>query len=124
MTLINDNYLIKGGYIANELSSRDMLLGICELNGVFGHINRDGKFDYISLPSSDTVEIAWYPNGASSYEDYETDKITKVSCYPTDSDAPSEVGTDGNTYFLDNNLLFYGDEGSAAQTTALTDHFQ
>lgn len=120
VTLINDNYSIKGGYIANELSSRDMLLGICELNGVFGHINRDGKFDYISLPSSDTVEIAWYPNGASSYEDYETDKITKVSCYPTDSDAPSEVGTDGNTYFLDNNLLFYGDEGSAAQTTALT----
>lgn len=120
VTLINDNYSIKGGYIANELSSRDMLLGICELNGVFGHINRDGKFDYISLPSSDTVEIAWYPNGASSYEDYETDKITKVSCFPTDSDAPSEVGTDGNTYFLDNNLLFYGDEGSAAQTTALT----
>jgi len=120
VTLINDNYSIKGGYIANELSSRDMLLGVCELNGVFGHINRDGKFDYISLPSSDTVEIAWYPNGASSYEDYETDKITKVSCYPTDSDAPSEVGTDGNTYFLDNNLLFYGDEGSAAQTTALT----
>lgn len=120
VTLINDNYSIKGGYIANELSSRDMLLGICELNGVFGHINRDGKFDYISLPSSDTVEIAWYPNGASSYEDYETNKITKVSCYPTDSDAPSEVGTDGNTYFLDNNLLFYGDEGSAAQTTALT----
>lgn len=120
VTLINDNYSIKGGYIANELSSRDMLLGICELNGVFGHINREGKFDYISLPSSDTVEIAWYPNGASSYEDYETNKITKVSCYPTDSDAPSEVGTDGNTYFLDNNLLFYGDEGSAAQTTALT----
>lgn len=118
--LINDSYSIKGGYTTNSLSSRDVLASICEINGVLGHINRDGKFDYISLPSSDTVTLEWYHRGSGSYEDYETESITKVISYTADGTVGCEVGMDGNSYTLDNNLVVYGDEGSAAQTTALT----
>lgn len=119
-TLINDSYSIKGGYTTNSLSSRDVLASICEINGVFGHINRDGRFDYVSLPSSDTVTLEWYHRGTGSYEDYETENITKVISYTADGTVGCEVGVDGNTYTFENNLIVYGDEGSAAQTTALT----
>jgi hypothetical protein len=119
-TLINDSYSIKGGYTTNSLSSRDVLASICEINGVFGHINRDGRFDYVSLPSSDTVALEWYHRGTGKYEDYETDNITKVISYTADGTVGCEVGVDGNTYTFENNLIVYGDEGSAAQTTALT----
>ena len=119
-TLINDSYSIKGGYTTNSLSSRDVLASICEINGVFGHINRDGKFDYVSLPSSDTVTLEWYHRGTGKYEDYETENITKVISYTADGTVGCEVGVDGNTYTFENNLIVYGDEGSAAQTTALT----
>ena len=112
-TLINDTYSIKGGYTTNSLSSRDVLASICEINGVFGHINRDGKFDYVSLPSSDTVTLEWYHKGSGTYEDYETENITKVISYTSDGTAGCEVGVDGNNYTLDNNLVVYGDEGSA-----------
>ena len=119
-TLINDSYSIKGGYTTNSLSSRDVLASICEINGVFGHINRDGKFDYVSLPSSDTVTLEWYHRGTGKYEDYETESITKVISYTADGTVGCEVGVDGNTYTFENNLIVYGDEGSAAQITALT----
>lgn len=119
-TLINDSYSIKGGYTTNSLSSRDVLASICEINGVFGHINRDGRFDYVSLPSSDTVTLEWYHRGTGSYEDYETESIKKVISYTADGTVGCEVGVDGNTYTFENNLIVYGDEGSAAQTTALT----
>lgn len=119
-TLINDTYSIKGGYTTNSLSSRDVLASICEINGVFGHINRDGRFDYVSLPSSDTVTLEWYHRGTGKYEDYETENITKVISYTADGTVGCEVGVDGNTYTFENNLIVYGDEGSAAQTIALT----
>lgn len=119
-TLINDSYMILGGFNASALSSREILTNLCELNGVFGHINRDGKFDYISLSTAESVTLAHYKNGGGTYEDYMTDKVTKVISYSSDNDVGVEVGTDGNSYVITNNLITYGDEGNPSQVTALT----
>ena len=123
VTLINDNYSIIGGYQANTMSSNDILQSICEVNGVFGHINRSGNFEYISLPSVETITLDHHVNGSGGYEDYVTDAITGVESKSGDSDIGVMVGTDTNLYVLNNNLVFFGDEGSAAQTTALTNLF-
>lgn len=119
-TLINDSYSIKGGYTTTQLSSKDILMNICELNGVFGHIDSEGKFQYISLPSDDSVELAHYQNGSGSYEDYETSVISGIISYSADGNIGVEIGTKDNPYVIDNNLLMYGDEGTDAQRTALT----
>lgn len=118
-TLINDNYSIKGGYVATELSCRDIITNICELNGVFGHINSNNKFDYISLPSSDTITLAHYQNGSGAYEDYVTKKITGIVSYSADGNIGKQVGTTTNLYTIENNLLMYGNEGTTAQENAL-----
>ena len=44
----------------NSISGKDVITAICELNGVFGHISRDGLFEYISLP--DRASDALYPS--------------------------------------------------------------
>lgn len=119
-TLINDNYSIKGNYQVDSLSCKDILTSICEANGVFGHINRSGKFEYISLPSVETVTLDHHINGKGGYEDFVTSAITGVECVPIDSDIGTKVGTDTNLYILENNLIFYGDEGSQEQVAALT----
>lgn len=120
VTLINDDYQLTGGYTANVLSCMDILQSICEVNGVFGHINRSGNFEYISLPSAETVTLEHHLNGKGGYEDYIRSAVTGVESRSIDSDTGVKVGTDTNLYILDNNLVFYGDEGSNAQTTALT----
>lgn len=120
VTLINDDYQLTGGYTANVLSCMDILQSICEVNGVFGHINKSGNFEYISLPSAETVTLEHHINGKGGYEDYIRSAVTGVESRSIDSDTGVKVGTDTNLYILDNNLVFYGDEGSNAQTTALT----
>jgi hypothetical protein len=47
--LVNDNMLIDKTIDADSISGKQIITAICELNGVFGHINRQGLFEYISL---------------------------------------------------------------------------
>lgn len=119
VTLINDNFMIQGGFEASQLSGKDVIESICELNACFGHIDRTGKFDYITLPSSETITYNWYIDGTGSYEDYVTDAITKVTARGEAEDVGTSVGVDGNTLIIENNPLIYGTEGTTALEDAL-----
>lgn len=50
MVLVNDDMVIKRTIEPEQLSGKDVITAICEINGCFGHINREGKFVYIYLP--------------------------------------------------------------------------
>lgn len=120
VTLINDTFsLDKGFSVTGSLSGKTVIEAICEFNGVFGHINRDNQFEYVSL---NTVGFTCppYENGAVTYEDYITDKITKVTMQGTKSDIGTSVGVDGNEYIITGNPLVYGKEGTPALVTAVT----
>ena len=47
--LVNDGIYIKKTIDPQELSGKQVINAICEVNGCFGHINRQGKFQYITL---------------------------------------------------------------------------
>ena len=51
---------------------------ICELNGVFGHIDVWGRFTYIYLHRADYIEYPFYVENSGGYEDYTTDYITGI----------------------------------------------
>ena len=120
-TLVNDNFIIPGGFTASDsLMGGTIITAICELNGVFGHINRDGKFEYIDLTQSESFECPPYENGSVTYEDYVTSPITKVTMRGTASDVGTSVGVAGNEYIIQGNPLIYGTEGTQALTTAIT----
>jgi hypothetical protein len=120
-TLVNDNFIIPGGFTASDsLMGGTIITAICELNGVFGHINRDGKFEYIDLTQSESFDCPPYENGSVTYEDYVTSPITKVTMRGTATDVGTSVGVDGNEYIIQGNPLIYGTEGTQALTTAMT----
>lgn len=60
--LINDDKILLNTPLDGETDIRfeTIITGICEWNAVFGHINRQGKFDYISLTPIDNEEV--YPS--------------------------------------------------------------
>ena len=120
-TLINDNMVTEGNFVVEgTLSGKTIIEAICELNGVFGHINKANKMDYISVPSTETVTLSWYIDGSGTYEDYETDEITGVIARKENGDVGTTVGTNVNPYYIVDNPLIYGLEGTAELTTALT----
>lgn len=119
-TLINDNFMIQGGFVAeDELSGKTIIEAICELNGVFGHIDADGYFEYISLPGAETVALDHYQNGTCKYEDYVTHAFTGVVAYSEGGNVGDSVGTDVNPYLMQNNPLIWGAEGTQDLEDAL-----
>ena len=138
VTLPNDNMVVsktieivpnEDGTIGETLSGSTVIEAICELNGCFGHINRDGKFEYVTLqqiakelfpaddlfprnnlyPSSDNTGVVIYnwQYEATEYEDFDVQPITQVQIIQEDNDIGMTVGTDGNKYVVNSNFLTY-----------------
>lgn len=130
--LINDEITISRTIDTNEngeLLGTDMLRYICVVNAGFGKMNREGKFEVISLlspglypeetlypseelyPEDHYEVIASDENSASyistSYEEYEVEGITGV-IIKGDSDNVGELaGTKDNPYIISGNPLLY-----------------
>lgn len=50
--LVNDSVVVERTVQPEQISGKDIITAICEINGCFGHIGRDGKFHYIYLPQA------------------------------------------------------------------------
>lgn len=138
VTLPNDGMVVsktieivpnEDGTIGETLSGSTVIEAICELNGCFGHINRDGKFEYVTLqtiskelfpaddlfpkndlyPASDNTGVVIYnwQYEATEYEDFDVQPITQVQIIQEDNDIGMTVGTDGNKYVVNSNFLTY-----------------
>ena len=133
VNLINDSVVIEKTITTTSLSGKDVLYCICQLNGVFGKIGRDGKFKYVSLepigeealyPSEtlypaddlypvagDGVEPEHIPDGtyiSCKYENYIVDEIDKVQIRMEENDIGCIVGSGDNAFIVENNFLLFG----------------
>lgn len=126
-TITTDGTTENGDIITSEttISGKTIITAICELNGCFGNINRDGKFEYVVLdeiiPSvypSDTLypEDDLYPRDSNAesmrgryiefdYEDFQTANITQLEITASSDSAGALVGDTGNTYTISGNVL-------------------
>lgn len=138
VTLPNDNMVVsktieivpnEDGTIGETLSGSVVIEAICEINGCFGHINRNGKFEYVTLqpiakelfpadnlfprndlyPASDNTGVVIYnwQYEATEYEDFDVQPITQVQIIQEDNDIGMTVGDDGNKYVVNSNFLTY-----------------
>lgn len=72
--LVNDNMLVGKTIEPEQLSGQTVITAICEINGCFGHIGRDGKLHYIYLPQA--IQGLYpandlYPDHAPDYLPYQ-----------------------------------------------------
>lgn len=121
VALINDDLSITGDFVVtSKLTGRPIIKAICEINGVFGHMNANGKMDYISIPSDETVEYPYYRDGTGSYERDLVEPITGIIARDAEDDAGTIVGTLTNPYIITGNPLVFGIEGTQELEDALT----
>lgn len=126
----NDTVAIKRAINPTTLSGADVIRAMCQMNGCFGHIGRNGHFQSIYLPQS--IEGRYpsvnlypredlYPRDANStliaqsayfpplvYEDYMVEGITQLEIRKSDDTIGTAVGTPGNAYIIQGNFLLYG----------------
>ena len=144
-TLPNDSMTIQRTVDADKLSGQTVVTAICEINGCFGHIGRDGKFQYIFLkemieglyprddlyPADDlfpsdpknaeTIGSSYYIN--CEYEDYTTARINKLLIRQEEDDVGAvypagEISQSDNCYTVQGNFLVYGKSTEELQTIA------
>lgn len=146
ITLPNDSMVIKrsldketGNVQTNVLSGSTVIKAICEINGCFGHINRQGQFEYIFLkqdiqglyPANDLYPADnLYPKSPDSYrinksdyitadyEDYIVEPITKLQIRSSNSDVGTIIGNGSNAYIIENNMLTYQKTADEMHTIA------
>lgn len=133
IVLTQDSMIVDKTIEADELSGLTVISAICEINGVFGHINRQGKFVYVSLiPKQDELypDDELYPSDelypiefatdenvqayetyvSCEYEDFETEYISSLQIRQEADDIGVIVGDGSNRYVVEDNFLVYGKE--------------
>lgn len=149
-TLPNDSMTVNKTIVATQtddssavteesaISGKTVVTAICEINGCFGNINREGKFEYVFLKEivsalypaedlfpSDNV----FPSDANTesmtghyitfdYEDFQSKAITQLEIRPSDDSAGVIVGTSGNNYVISGNLLVSDKTGAELEQIA------
>ena len=127
--LVNDDMKVEKTVEPEELSGATVLNCICEINGCFGHIGRDGRFHYIYLaqeiqglyPRNDLYPADdLYPREPKSmrigknlyisaqYEDFLVKTIDKLQIRKEEDDIGVIVGNGTNAYVIQDNFLAYG----------------
>ncbi|MCI7131215.1 MAG: hypothetical protein MSA09_11850 [Lachnospiraceae bacterium] len=149
-TLVNDGMTVNKTLVATQtdpdsaiteepaISGKTIVTAICEINGVFGNMNRDGEFEYVELkeiitplyPSNDLYPsddlFPRDPNSVSltghyitfDYEDFQTKQITQLEIRPSDDSAGATVGTGGNNYVISGNFLVSDKTGTELEDIA------
>lgn len=92
--LVNDTINIEKTIQPEQISGKDIITAICEINGCFGHIGRDGKFHYIYLPQA--IQGLYpannlYPDHAPDYLPWQQ---RTGHLYPQDPKS-TRIGADG-----------------------------
>lgn len=136
-TLVNDNIYVRKTMDSKVLSGKTVITAICEINGVFGHMSRQGVFQYKELSTSDDglfpsddllPSDILFPKNINSYniysgmrisaacEDYKTQKISKLVIRGETDDIGKTIGTGINAYVIEGNPLAW-DKSSSELTT-------
>lgn len=139
-TLVNDSVVVSKTIQPEELSGKVVAEAICEINGCFGHIGRDGKMQYIELkqgiigiyPSNELFPSdELFPRSATGefiskqtyvppceYESHLVQGITGLQIRKEENDVGVTVGTSENQYVIQNNFLVYGKSSDELTTIA------
>ena len=142
-TLVNDNMKVSKSVDDIDLTAKDVLEAICEINGVFGKMSRDDVFIYVELKFSSKglfPSKTLYPNKSLfptkrvnvdtrrlDMGEYKTlqvgdtnfEQITKLQIRQSEDDIGYIAGDDtGVTYIIQGNFLTYSSGTEELKTIA------
>lgn len=109
-TLPNDGMTFVKQYSPVNLKALDVIQNICQINAMFGIINRDGKFEFRSLtPMTGTsypvVEVPEYKQ--IDYQEFTVNPVDKLTIRQTDTEEGVSVGSGTNNYIIQGNFFTF-----------------
>jgi hypothetical protein len=133
-TLPNDDIKIKKQYNPSSLQALAVLKSICQINGVFGMIDRTGVFKFIILPQITPTEGTFpgvtlfppfYPSITSggsggqtdegishyrdlSYQEFSVKPVDKITIRQSGEDDGASYGSGNNNYIIQGNMFTLG----------------
>lgn len=116
--LIADNIEITKQYSPKSLKALYVIKSICQINGVFGIINREGYFEYRDLAQYESGFVQHYK--AMDYQEYEVHPVNKVTIRQSSNEDGISVGTGDNNYIIQNN--FFTKNMSDGNITYIAEH--
>lgn len=147
--LVNDSMTINKTLVTTQsddssvtaeatISGKTIIEAICEINGAFGNIGRDGRFEYVILkaitsalyPAEDLYPREdLFPSDANTesmnghyitfdYEAFQSQAITQLEIRADNSTAGAIVGTAGNDYTISGNFLISDKTGAEMKQIA------
>lgn len=149
-TLPNDSMTVNKTIVATQtddssvvteesaISGKTVVTAICEINGCFGNINRNGKFEYVFLkaitsalyPAEDLFPSDnLFPSDANTesmtghyitfdYEDFQSKEITQLEIKTSEDNVGAIAGTSGNNYSITGNFLVSDKTGAELEQIA------
>lgn len=149
-SLVNDSMTVNKTIVATQtddssavteesaISGKTVVTAICEINGCFGNIDREGKFEYVFLkaitsalyPAEDLFPADnLFPSDANTesmtghyitfdYEDFQSKAITQLEIKTSEDNAGAIVGTAGNNYSITGNFLVSDKTGAELEQIA------
>lgn len=105
-TLPNDEITINKEFAPNALKAISVIKSICQINGVFGIMNRQGYFAYRTLNPNVTEEGAPYYRQAD-YKDYTVNPVDKLTIRQSTEGGGVTVGSGANEYIIQGNMFTY-----------------
>lgn len=148
-SLVNDSMTVNKTLVTTQsedssvtaeatISGKTIIEAICEINGTFGNIGRDGRFEYVILkaitsalyPAEDLYPREdLFPSDANTesmnghyitfdYEAFQSQAITQLEIRADDSTAGAIVGTSGNNYVISGNFLISDKTGAEMKQIA------
>ena len=107
--LPNDSIMIEKQYSPNELQAITVIKSLCQINGVFGIINRDGEFEYITIPSSDTPPTETMDAYRDiTFQEYVVRPVEKLVIRESSDDEGVSYGSGTNRYVIQGNFFAKG----------------
>lgn len=148
--LVNDSMTVNKTIVATQtddssavteesaISGKTVVTAICEINGCFGNINRNGKFEYVFLkaitsalyPAEDLFPSDnLFPSDANTesmtghyitfdYEDFKSKAITQLEIKTSEDNTGAIVGAAGNNYSITGNFLVSDKTGAELEQIA------
>ena len=143
ITLPLDDMQVTKTIEPSQLSGRDMMKAICEINGCFGQIDVTGRFKYVFLgasglfpseelhPADDLFPsqlegetLSYYNPSGTTYEDFLVYGIDMVQIRQEEGDVGAVYGGGKNAYTIQGNFLVYGKSAAELLNIAATAYSQ
>ncbi len=143
ITLPLDDMQVTKTIEPSQISGRDVMKAICEINGCFGQIDVTGRFKYVFLGASglfpseelfpadnlfpsqlEGETLSYYNPSGTTYEDFLVYGINQVQIRQEEGDVGAVYGGGKNSYIIQGNFLVYGKSAVELTNIAATAYEQ